>query len=500
MTRINTNVASLQAQRALTRNNDDLNTRLQRLSTGLKINTGKDGPAALIASENLRGEIAGIRQAIDNTSRASNVLDTAEGSLAEVSSLLQEMQGLVNQSANTGAFSPEEIEANQLQLDTILASVDRISNTTQFNGRRLLNGELDYQVDGVTAGEVMDAQVFSAKLADGGPLTVNVQVAAAAEQALITGPTAALADAATIRVGGNEGVQQISFASGATVADMADAINQYTNSTGVEAVDNGGTLEVRSTGYGANQYATAEVVTEGTPGTFTVSASKSVGVDAEVSINGALVDADGLSVNARTGNLDVSLTLDAAFAGDATATFPLTTSFDVTGGGARFQIGSTVQSQGQVDLGLGSVTTSKLGNNAVGFLSSPGQRRRGVAGRRPRRGRPADPHRRHRGGRHAPRPARGDAEERVRDEHHQPAGGDGERDQRREHDPRRRLRRRDRRPDAGPDPEPGQHDGAGPGQQQPPAGAGAAAGLGRQNDRPSRGGRPSTGAAAVLVR
>src|SRR3989442_4844584 len=128
MSRINTNIASLQGINRLTRNQADLALRLQRLSTGLRINSGKDAPAGLIASETLRSEISGIHQAIDNSQRAGNVINTAEGALSEVSALLLEVQGLTNQAANTGALSPEEIKANQLQVDAILASVNRISN------------------------------------------------------------------------------------------------------------------------------------------------------------------------------------------------------------------------------------------------------------------------------------------------------------------------------------------------------------------------------------
>src|SRR3712207_9205815 len=115
MSRINTNVSSLIAQRVLKRNNNNLNTSLERLSTGLKINKGADNPAGLIASENLRAEKAGISQAIDNAERASNIIGTAEGGLSEVSSLLTELQGLVGEAANSGGLSPEEVDANQLQ-------------------------------------------------------------------------------------------------------------------------------------------------------------------------------------------------------------------------------------------------------------------------------------------------------------------------------------------------------------------------------------------------
>src|SRR5476651_2021195 len=113
MSRINTNINSLQAIHTLQRNQGALSNSLQRLSTGLRINAGKDDPAGLIASEQLRSEINGINQAIDNSQRAGNVVNTAEGALGEVSALLLEVQSLTNQAANTGALSPDEIKANQ---------------------------------------------------------------------------------------------------------------------------------------------------------------------------------------------------------------------------------------------------------------------------------------------------------------------------------------------------------------------------------------------------
>ena len=128
MSRINTNISSLQAITTLNKNQNELATHLQRLSSGLKINAGKDAPAGLIASESLRSEIAGINQAVDNSQRAGNVINTAEGALSEVSSLLLEVQTLTNQAANTGALSPDEIKANQLQVDSILTSINRVSN------------------------------------------------------------------------------------------------------------------------------------------------------------------------------------------------------------------------------------------------------------------------------------------------------------------------------------------------------------------------------------
>src|SRR3954463_10011898 len=185
MSRINSNLASLQAQHTLSRNQTDLSTRLQRLSTGLKINTGKDAPAGLIASETLRSEISGIHQAIDNSQRAGNVINTAEGALSEVSALLLEIQGLTNQAANTGALSAEEIKANQLQVDAILNSVNRVSNTTQFNNVKLLNGQLDYSVSSVASTAAQLGTTNAAKLPENGSINIPVNVTASAQLASI---------------------------------------------------------------------------------------------------------------------------------------------------------------------------------------------------------------------------------------------------------------------------------------------------------------------------
>jgi flagellin len=144
MSRINTNIASMNAITRLSANNEDLSVRLQRLSSGLRINAGKDDPAGLIASENLRSEISGINAGIDNSIRASSVIATAEGALNEISALLIDIKGLLVTTANKGALSTEEIDANQLQVDSAINSISRIANATEFQGKKLLNGNLNY--------------------------------------------------------------------------------------------------------------------------------------------------------------------------------------------------------------------------------------------------------------------------------------------------------------------------------------------------------------------
>src|ERR1700748_895803 len=139
MSRINTNVTSLIAQRSLAQNNDQLNTSLERLSTGLKINSGADDPAGLIASKALDSEKTGIQSAIGNATRATNIIGTAEGGLNEVSNLFTHLTGLVTASANTGGLSADEISANQLQVDSILTTINRIAGSTSFEGSNLLD-------------------------------------------------------------------------------------------------------------------------------------------------------------------------------------------------------------------------------------------------------------------------------------------------------------------------------------------------------------------------
>ena len=362
MSKINTNISSLQAITQLSKNNADLATRLQRLSTGLKINSGKDAPAGLIASEQLRSEITGINQAIDNSTRAGNVINTAEGALSEVSALLLEVQGLTNEAANTGALSQQEISANQLQVDSILNSINRIANTTQFNNVKLLNGSLDYTTSGVASTAIDAFQINSAKLPDNGFQTITVAVTASAQLGEVDFTGASVASAVTIEVAGNAGTEQLSFAKGAATSAIAFATNQLAEATGVSAIVSGGTLRFTTTDFGSDQFVSIKTI----QGNLTN--GKDFGVDATVNINGAQAEVHGLQATVRSGDLDIDLTLDKNFAQSNTST----TSFQITGGGAKFQIGSEVNRQGQIQIGIGSVSTTKLGDEITGFLSTLG--------------------------------------------------------------------------------------------------------------------------------
>ena len=365
MSKINTNVSSLIAQRVLRKNNNALNTSLERLSTGLKINRGADNPAGLIASENLRAEKAGISQAIDNAERASNIIGTAEGGLSEVSSLLTELQGLVSESANEGGLSAEETEANQLQVDSILSTINRIAQSTAFQGTKLLNGNYAYTTSGVTTADIGNIQVNAARLPDGQAANVVVSVTQSAQTAVLRRTaSAALTDAITIEIAGNNGTEQLSFAAATTNTQIATAINAVKEATGVSAVLSGGALKVDSIKFGADQFVTINVVS-GT--SFSPSATTDAGRDATVKINGASASAKGLSVSYRSSSLDIEFDIKAAQNTNAGAT-----SFFVSGGGADFALGSKVTETDKASIGIKSVSTGSLGDSTDGFLSSLG--------------------------------------------------------------------------------------------------------------------------------
>src|SRR5512137_1625920 len=182
MARINTNVPAIVAQRTLRQNHTALQTSLERLSSGLRINRGADDPAGLINSEQLRAEIAGTSKAISNSQRAINIIATSEGALNEVAALLVDIQGLIVETANDAAMSDEEKKANQLQIDSAIESITRIANTTTFAGRKLLNGSLDYVTSGVNSNALATVAVTGAQFGTASFIPVDIKVTASAQK------------------------------------------------------------------------------------------------------------------------------------------------------------------------------------------------------------------------------------------------------------------------------------------------------------------------------
>lgn len=199
MTRINTNVSSLTAQKTLASSNAQLQTALTRLSTGLRINSGKDDPAGLIASEVLRSDIISTEKAITNTQRANQMIATADSALGQVSTLLNDIRGLVTEAANQGVLSDDQIAANQLQIDSALEAINRIAQTTSFQGKKLLDGSLDFVSTAGQVSSIEDISIEQANLGAAGQIDVNVNIAAAATKATITSSSGEAAATAVLK-------------------------------------------------------------------------------------------------------------------------------------------------------------------------------------------------------------------------------------------------------------------------------------------------------------
>ena len=385
MSRINSNVSSMIAQRVNALNQRSLSGTLEKLSTGFRVNRGSDDPAGLITSENLRGEIKGISAAIGNAQRAEQVMNIAEGGLQEISNMLVEVQSLVGQTANEAGVSAEEREANQLQIDNILASIDRIANSTSFQGTKLLNGNYDYTLSGnySAADGFSDVTVNSVKLSDtaGASRAVTVTVAQSAQTARVAlALSAGVLDnggsgSVTFEVAGARGAQQFSFASGTANSAIVGAINAFTEAIGVSASLSGSDVRINSTGFGsesfvrvreiANANPSTNFVTTGAPGAATQE-SRAVGRDAQVNINGVVATARGLTARVALDGFDVSVSL---LGDNAINVAGASETFYVTGGGADFNLAPDVNLAGKVSLGIETVTTSNLGNAVSGFLS-----------------------------------------------------------------------------------------------------------------------------------
>ena len=404
MSRINTNVQSMLAQRVLGQNNNQLNQSLERLSTGLKINRGADDPAGLIASENLRSEKVSIEAAINNAERADQVVNIAEGGLQEVNSLLLELQSLVGESANDAGLSNDERAANQQQIDSILQTIDRISSTTSFQGTKLLNGTFDFTVSGQD-NTVSDFQINAAKLGFEEQRDVQMLVTQSAQQAglfLSLGGGIDLTDAEsrfTFEVAGALGSREFTFASGTTLDSVVDQINTFSTVTGVSAAtynptaDRNGIL-INSTETGSNQFVSIDVVDDGGvagDGVFTNDANNALsaaatgaetfasitnpvrdeGIDVGAIINGISATARGNTARINTDFLDVEITLSAGGAQN----LQTIDAFTITGGGAKFNLGPNVDIQNQVSLGIGNVAARNLGTVQNGFLDELGSSR-----------------------------------------------------------------------------------------------------------------------------
>jgi flagellin len=236
---INTNITALNAQRNLNKSQIAGQTAMQRLSSGLRINSAKDDAAGLSISERMSSQITGLNMATRNSNDGVSMSQTAEGALSSISDSLQRIRELAVQSANASNTDADR-SSMQAEASQLLSEIDRVSTQTSFNGRALLDGTLNnqnFQV-GVNAGETISMSIASAKTAklgssDAAAITSAQNTSTAALKAgafslngILVGPSLAAADTASTN-----------FASASAIAKAA-AVNAVSTQSGVTATVN----------------------------------------------------------------------------------------------------------------------------------------------------------------------------------------------------------------------------------------------------------------------
>jgi flagellin len=371
----------MNALRNLGLTNTDFGKSINKLSTGLRINSAADDPAGLIMSENFRSQIAGLEQARRNSQDAINFAKTAEGALDEVSRLLRDARSLAVASANSAILSAGQLQANQNQLDGMMSSITRISQQTQFGKKNLLDGSSGVNAS-LTNSTNLSAITLSGMLGGASVVensSVDINVTTAATQATTTGTATYAASTSTVSAG-SFSINGVTFntTSTQTIQQVVDQVNQASGQTGVAAVlDGSNAVVLTTTAFGANASidvtdatgivlsAAGAVSAAGTNAVATVTAPVAgQGATAlSATFTGGQAGADGLTLSDGEGNV-VKLTI----AGNVTGT--VTGVAQVRVGSAQFQIGANAGQTAM--LSIGNFSASNLGVDNLDLTSTSG--------------------------------------------------------------------------------------------------------------------------------
>ncbi len=191
--RINNNVAAFNANRNLQSSNMSLGKSLEKLSSGFRINRAGDDAAGLVISQGLRAQASGLQQATRNAQDGISVVQTAEGALTEVHSMLNRMRDLAVQSANTGSNDADAIAASQAEYDELSAEITRISSATKFGSKSLLDGTFGTKAAAITGFDADNSITTAAT--DAFSININGEGAVALTLNAMTGASGAEAAA-----------------------------------------------------------------------------------------------------------------------------------------------------------------------------------------------------------------------------------------------------------------------------------------------------------------
>ncbi len=329
---VNTNVASLNTQKNLNKASDALSTTMQRLSSGLKINSAKDDAAGLQISNRLTSQINGLNVAVKNANDGISIAQTAEGAMQETTNILQRMRELALQSAN-GSNSDEDRASLQQEFNALSGELTRIANTTTFGGRNLLDGSFSstsFQV-GANANQTVSFSLSSVAAKDlkgtysnasttGGATDLSASVVGDVVTAGTDGSTTATYTApsgsdATLTINGTA----VTITDGSNADAAVLAINNA-GITGVTAVNNGGAITISNTGGDVTIGADAVGFTAGTSSNYVPAApidgASVIGSAGSFTVNGQSV------TFANTDDVDTILAaINTATGGDVTGAF-----------------------------------------------------------------------------------------------------------------------------------------------------------------------------------
>ena len=298
---INTNVASLNAQRNVAKSQEGLATSLQRLSTGLRINSAKDDSAGLAISERFSSQIRGLNQAARNANDGISLVQTAEGALTEVGNNLQRIRELAVQASN-GTNTQVDRDALNAEVTQLKSEIQRVSEQTNFNGTKLLDGSFSgvaFQV-GANAGETITiASIANTQVATLGG-TINRFSASVSASAITSFATAIPAGGLTIN-GTDVGAIAAAGNSQERAGQITEAINRVSSTTGVGASYDATSGQITLT-------SSAAVTVGGASGTVAIAgfAAGSVGTSTPA------VGVNSVNVSSFTGAQDTIAMMDAA--------------------------------------------------------------------------------------------------------------------------------------------------------------------------------------------
>ncbi|MYM25247.1 flagellin [Duganella sp. FT135W] len=304
---INTNIASLNSQRNLTSSQASLQTSMQRLSSGLRINSAKDDAAGLAISERFTSQIRGNTTAARNANDGISLAQTAEGGLSTAGDLLQRIRELAVQSAN-GTNSDSDRKSIQNEVSALSSELNRVATTTQFNGQNVLDGSLtasQFQV-GANSGQTINVGIQSAKATDIGNNTLNSVLdgtaANSASSTTGTGLNAITAQNLTF-TSGTGTTTNVKVDANESAKKIAASVNALSNSSGVTAT---AVTTATITGTGTNAIADGSFQFQLRGDNSVESDANSTAVTISAQVKGGDLSGLAQAINAQVGTTGIS--------------------------------------------------------------------------------------------------------------------------------------------------------------------------------------------------